>query len=281
MLSNYIDYLKILPLFFLPKRALTCFAGFLANVHMPIIKNYLIGWFIRKYKVNMAEAIEENYTKYISFNDFFIRRLKPECRLLATAELISPVDGYVSEIGNITDGKMLQAKGRLYSVNELLACDHKTSEAFKCFATFYLSPKDYHRVHLPIDATLTSIRFVPGKLFAVKPSAVKVMPSLFARNERVIMFFNTKIGEMAIVLVGATIVGTIGTRWHGDLKRQVTEKIFMARDLVNLNVSQGEEIGYFKLGSTVITLFTSPIRWQRHLIPGQPILYGSALSNIG
>lgn len=273
--------LDILTHHLLPKHALTTFAGFMANIKSPVIKNYLIQDFIAKYNVNMQEAREEDPTQYACFNDFFIRHLKPECRPIANAELISPVDGCVSEIGTITAGKLLQAKGRDYTVHELLACDRTISDQFNAgsFATLYLSPKDYHRVHMPIDATLTTMVHVPGSLFSVQPKTVNAIPRLFARNERLVVLFDTAVGLMAMVLVGATIVGGIGTSWHGDVRRGKQPMHYGYSDQINgpITLQQAAEMGYFKLGSTVVLLFAEQIKWQENLVAGQTIRFGEAL----
>ena len=277
------DYLKTIPQFVLPKKALTAFAGLCAEIQKPIIKNYLIRQFIHKYAVNMSEAQEENPDHYACFNDFFIRHLKPGARPIATADLISPVDGQVSEIGKIQRGMLLQAKKHDYSVEELLACSPDLSAQFKkgSFATLYLSPKDYHRVHMPIQGTLKQTIYVPGRLFSVQPLTARVIPRLFARNERLVIFFNTKVGLMAMVMVGATIVGSIGTSWNGDVLRS---RDIQPIDYSNLNVKpvkleQGAETGYFKLGSTVILLFAegARIQWTSNLQAGTPIRLGQEI----
>jgi len=190
------DYLKTAPQFIIPKQKLTVLAGLLANIRIPIIKNHLIRRFIRKYNINMQEAREERVDHYETFNDFFVRHLKPECRPIADNPIVSPVDGYISEFGRITEGKLLQAKGWEYTAVELLACDPHLSSVFQhgCFATLYLSPKDYHRVHMPLHATLQHLIHVPGKLFSVQPATVRVIPQLFARNERLVALFETEVG---------------------------------------------------------------------------------------
>jgi phosphatidylserine decarboxylase len=278
------DYLKTVPQFVLPKLALTRFAGLLANVQSPNIKNALIRQFILKYKVNMAEAKEENFANYTCFNDFFIRHLKPECRILATTDVVSPVDGFISEVGSIEEGQILQAKGRYYTVEELLACDKALSEQFAGgrFATFYLSPKDYHRVHMPIDAVLREMIYVPGRLFSVQPATVRTIPRLFARNQRLIAFFDTEAGLMAMVLVGATIVGAIGNRWQGELQRSRQKQHFTYTESKPV-IHKGEEMGYFKLGSTVVLLFADGkrIHWLDHLKPGVQVCYGEPLAELG
>lgn len=215
------DVLKTLPQYLIPKHGITALAGYFADVKSPCFKNFLIRSFIHKFDVDMSEALIEDPKSYDSFNDFFIRHLKPECRPLSQSDIICPVDGCISEIGTIERGQLLQAKGKYYSVQELLACDAQLAEQFVQgqFATLYLSPKDYHRVHMPIDAELVSMTYIPGALFSVQPATTRIVPKLFARNERLAIFFKTKIGPMVMVMVGATIVGAIGTSWHGDVKR--------------------------------------------------------------
>lgn len=277
------DYFKALLQYILPKKALTALAACLANIKIPAIKNYLIRYFIRKYDVNMAEAREENLDNYADFNAFFIRHLKPGCRPIANVDIVSPVDGYVSEIGSIDSGRLLQAKGRHYSIHELLACEKELSSNFESgvFATLYLSPQDYHRVHMPIDATLKEMIYVPGKLFSVQPATARIVPKLFARNERLVVFFDTPAGLMAMVLVGATIVGAIGTSWHGDIVRshKRSHLIYPTNTKMGASLQQAAEMGYFKLGSTVIVLFADGqhVQWQSHLRAGNKIRFGEAL----
>lgn len=269
---------------FLPKRALTQLAGCLAKVEHPSVKNYLIKRFIRVYGVNMAEAREENPDNYRHFNDFFIRHLKLEQRPTAHTKIVSPVDGCVSEIGRISSGKMLQAKDHYYTVNELLAGDSISAQfEHGAFATLYLSPKDYHRVHMPMDATLKRMIYVPGKLFSVQPATARAIPNLFARNERLVVFFDTMLGPMAMVLVGATIVGAIGTSWHGDITRSKKICHFEYSSTNPITVlRQRDEMGYFKLGSTVILLFAhgDDMHWMPDLSPGHSIRLGEALGDV-
>ena len=277
------DYIKTAPQFMMPKRALNAFSGFLANVKTPAIKNHLIRDFIKDYGVNMSEARQEAIESYACFNDFFIRRLKPECRPIADTGIVSPVDGAISEIGSITAGKLIQAKGRDYSVSELLASDEALSSRFEngLFATLYLSPKDYHRIHMPIDATLKEMTYVPGKLFSVQPTTARVIPRLFARNERLVVFFDTSAGLMAMVLVGAAIVGAIGTSWHGDIKRGRKREHFEYKH-ANTILQKAAEMGYFKLGSTVILLFADShrVQWNGDLVAGDNIRFGEALGTV-
>lgn len=277
------DYLKTLPQYLLPKAGITAIAGQFANVKKPAIKNYLIQHFINQYKVDMSEALIENPEDYACFNDFFIRHLKPGLRPLADADIVSPVDGAISEIGKIEQGQLLQAKKRYYTVEELLGADSKQCEPFQegRFATLYLSPKDYHRVHSPIDCHLKKMTYLPGQLFSVQPSTSRVIPKLFARNERLAMYFDTQAGPMAMVMVGATIVGAIGTSWHGDIKRskQSVHFDYEHEELAHKTFHQGTELGYFKLGSTVILLFSNKtaMQWEKNLKAGDTLRLGQAL----
>lgn len=282
----YSDYLKKIAQYLLPKQLLTVFAGFLAEVQIPYIKNFLIRTFIEHFSVNMYEAVEEQPEQYPTFNAFFIRHIKLNCRPIARTDVICPVDGYVSEIGHIAQGQMLQAKGRYYAVDELLAAPADQCALFSqgSFATLYLSPKDYHRIHMPIDAELRSMIHVPGSLFSVQPATTRVIPRLFARNERLVVFFDTSVGAMAMVLVGATIVGAIGTSWHGDLLRRMKRKSFVYDEdhaIQNKKLKKAEEMGYFKLGSTVIVLFEerARVQWHAALTSGTKIKMGQALAD--
>ena len=275
------NLLKTMSQYVISQRGLTALGRVMAEAKNTRVKNYIIQRFINKYQVNMSEALIEDPVQYACFNDFFIRHLKPECRPLAQASIISPVDGCVSEIGMINEGQIIQAKGQNYSVEELLACSDEMVLKFVHgqFVTLYLSPKDYHRVHMPMDAELISMTYVPGALFSVQPSSAQTVPKLFARNERLVVFFKTKVGLMAMVLVGATIVGTIGTQWHGDLKRS---KQCVSFDYCQHPLSKADEMGYFKLGSTVILLFArgDKVQWNNQLKAGSAVRFGEAIGEI-
>ena len=268
------DYLKTLPQYLLPKKILTILAGCLANVQNPWVKNTLIRRFIHAFKVNMQEAVQEQPEQYPCFNAFFVRHLQAGCRPVADSDLISPVDGRISEIGRINQGQIIQAKGRDYTVEELLG-DANLAPLFNegAFATLYLSPKDYHRVHMPIQGHLQRMIYIPGQLFSVSPTTARVIPRLFARNERAVMLFDTEIGPMAMVMVGATIVGAIGTSFAGELKRA---KQGYSNSYENLTLDKAAELGYFKLGSTVIMLFANgnQIKWSKDLKAGSAIQWG-------
>lgn len=280
------DYIKAIQQYIAPKYGLSLYAGFCANLKIKKIKNRLIRNFIQKYNVNMQEAERESIEQYSCFNDFFTRHLKPNCRTIADTSIVSPVDGYLSEYGSIKQGQLIQAKGKNYTAEELLATTPEIAAKFKngYFATLYLSPRDYHRIHMPIAGTLKEMTYVPGKLFSVQPATVKMIPRLFARNERVVVTFETTMGTMAMVLVGAVIVGSIGTAWHGDLKRSRKLKTFTysSQDTPAKMLQKAEEMGYFKLGSTVILLFSGekPISWCHGLQPQQSIKLGDSLAEL-
>lgn len=278
--------LKLFLQYTAPKQLLTALTGLFANIKIKPIKNYVIQRFIQSYDVVMHEAIRENPEDYVNFNDFFTRYLKPGVRPIADSDVVSPVDGCVSEIGHIKQGQLLQAKGRYYSVDELLACDAAQSAPFQngSFATLYLSPRDYHRVHMPVAGTLQDMIHVPGTLFSVQPDTVCHIPRLFARNERVVLFFETTHGSMALILVGATIVGKIGTCWHGDLPR-AKKPVYFKHNLPESSqraLKKADEVGYFKLGSTAIVLFAeeSKIEWTPALKAGVDVRLGEALGMV-
>jgi phosphatidylserine decarboxylase len=264
-----------------PKKMLTVLAGLLANIKIAPIKNYLIRYFIRTYDVVMHEAVRESAEDYLNFNDFFTRVLKPGIRPVALVDVVSPVDGCVSEFGAIKAGQLIQAKGLDYSVDELLTGDIAEHHAFQTgsFITLYLSPRDYHRVHMPLAGVLQDMVHVPGTLFSVQPATTSRIPKLFARNERLVLLFETSVGPMALVLVGATLVGAIGTRWQGDLPRPKTCKSYKedVRAFSDKSLKQADEVGYFKLGSTAILLFPKDVCWAPELKVGMSIRLGEAL----
>ncbi|MCH9756351.1 MAG: archaetidylserine decarboxylase [Gammaproteobacteria bacterium] len=270
----------------LPKKALTVFGGLLANVKVVWVKNYLIRYFLKNHDVNMQEAIHESIEAYISFNDFFTRHLKSGLRPIAATDIVSPVDGFVSEFGRIEKGQLLQAKGKYYSVQDLLAVDKAQSDVFEAgsFATLYLSPKDYHRVHMPLAGQLQQMTHVPGTLFSVQPATTRHIPKLFARNERLVLLFETELGPVAVVFVGATVVGAIGTCWQGDLPRPRDIKSYDDDVLqwsdAQKTLKKADELGYFKLGSTVILLFAANVNWTPALKAGMSIRLGAALGDV-
>ena len=248
----------MLPQYLLPKWALTVYAGFWAGHRWGPITTLLIRRFIRKYGVNMGEAVNPDPASYATFNEFFTRALQPAARPLAQALFVCPVDGAISQFGAIERDQIFQAKGHRYSTTALLGGDAALAARFQdgSFATLYLSPRDYHRIHMPCDGRLTRMIYVPGELFSVNPVTARGVPGLFARNERVVCVFETAHGPMALVLVGATVVGSMATVWHGLVNPPRTRQ---ARQWhyadAPVNLKQGAEMGRFLLGSTVVMLW--------------------------
>jgi phosphatidylserine decarboxylase len=267
---------------FMPQHALTRFAGLCANCRVPWIKNRLIQYFVWKYPVKLEEAQESNPYRYETFNDFFTRSLHPSARPISSGlyDLVSPADGCISQFGNIEQEQIFQAKGHQFTIQHLLGGDSKQAEPFinGSFLTAYLAPKDYHRVHMPLDGHLSSMIYVPGQLFSVNFKTAATVPNLFARNERVITFFDTSIGRVAIVLVGAMIVGSIETVWSGTVIPPRSQSI-QAWDYKNpIFLKRGVEMGRFKLGSTVIILFEpNMVTWDPEFSQASPIQVGQRL----
>ncbi len=271
----------------LPKRGLTAFAGRVASREHRPTTGRLVRWFVRKYGVDMSEAANPDIASYASFNDFFTRALKPGARPIAAADLVSPVDGTISQFGPIDRDQILQAKGHRYSTSALVGGDHDLAAHFHdgSFATLYLSPKDYHRVHMPCDGVLTRMIHVPGALFSVNPTTARGVPGLFARNERVVCVFESQaVGRFVFTLVGATIVGSMATTWHGAVNpprvRRVREWHYPERAVA---LRQGEEMGRFMLGSTVVLLFakSARLRFNPAWAPGRAIRLGEAMAERG
>lgn len=266
---------------FLPAQFMSTLAGLTANIRTPWFKNACIRRFIRTYGVNMQEAQREHAEDYANFNDFFTRELKAGARPLSDAVWCSPVDGCISAAGSIKEGMLLQAKGQYYTVAELLACSEEEAKTFQNgqFATFYLSPKDYHRVHSPISGKIRSLRYLPGKLFSVQPMTVAAIPKLFARNERAVVEIETDKGRMMFVFVGAIIVGAIGLAWRGLLQRKSGAFFEQYPDDPKYAIQKGEQLGLFQLGSTVImlteTAFQNP--FDGASIADKPIRMGESL----
>lgn len=255
-----LDNLFVLSQHLAPQHTLSRAIGLLANSKNPVLKNTFINWFIQRYNVNMDEAERMLATEYENFNDFFTRSLKEGARPIQAKdnELCCPVDGAISQLGDIQYGKIFQAKGHDYSLIELLGGSPERAKPFMGgkFATIYLSPKDYHRIHMPITGTLKEMIYVPGKLFSVNPLTTEKVPGLFARNERVVAIFETELGPMAMVLVGAMIVASIETIWAGQvapLRRGI--KATRYDDQTPITIEKGAELGRFKLGSTVVMTF--------------------------
>lgn len=268
-----------------PQHALSRVVGSIASSHNRLIKNSFIKWFVKRYQVDMSLAAEENPCAYASFNDFFTRALKPGIRPICgePTALVCPADGAISQLGKIVNGRVFQAKGQGYTVEELLGGDPELAQQFSDgdFATVYLSPKDYHRVHMPYGGKLVKMISIPGDLFSVNTVTAENVPRLFSRNERVAAIFETEIGPMAVVLVGAMIVAGIETVWDGQLapmgSREVETSLYPYQ---NISLERGAEMGRFKLGSTAIILFAKDkITWEPQFKAGSATRVGVKLAS--
>ncbi len=278
------DRFAVLPQYLLPKNRLTRFAGWVARGERGERTTGLIRWFVRKYGVDMDEAAQPDIAAYASFNDFFTRALKPGARPLAQADLVCPVDGAISQFGRVEGDQIFQAKGHAYTTTALVGGDAALAERFRhgSFATLYLSPRDYHRIHMPCDGRLRQMVHVPGALFSVNPTTARGVPGLFARNERVVCMFDAEHGPFVLVLVGATIVGSMATVWHGVVNPprpgQLRRWDYAGGDAVVLR--QGEEMGRFLLGSTVVMLFPrGPLAFNPDWAPGRAIRLGERMAD--
>ncbi|MDT8990811.1 archaetidylserine decarboxylase [Curvibacter sp. APW13] len=252
------DTLAVLPQYLLPKKALTAMAGKLASKPLGGATTAFIRWFAKRYGINMAEAANPDLASYATFNEFFTRELKSGVRPLADAPYVCPVDGAISQLGAIEKDQIFQAKGHSYSTTALVGGDAALAAQFEngAFATIYLSPRDYHRIHMPCDGSLRRMIYVPGDLFSVNPATARGVPGLFARNERVVCVFDTARGPMVLTLVGATIVGSMATVWHGTVNPpRSPQTCEWHYDAGVVKLQQGAEMGRFMLGSTVVLLF--------------------------
>ena len=280
------DRLPALLQHLLPKQALTRFAGLVAAWRGGAATTALIRWFVGRYSVNMAEAAETRIEAYPSFNEFFTRALKPGARPLADAEWLCPVDGAISQFGKINGDQVFQAKGHAYSTTALVGGDAALAAPYAdgWFATLYLSPRDYHRIHMPCAGTLRRTIHVPGDLFSVNPTTARGVPGLFARNERVVCIFDDAQGRpFVLVLVGATIVGSMATVWQGVINPPRPGLVREWRhDDAPVHLERGAEMGRFLLGSTVVMLFTAEAMRDRHAnpawAPGGAIRMGEAMA---
>lgn len=278
------DRLAVLPQYLLPKGALTNFAGRVAGAKGGAMTTRLIRWFVGRYNVNMDEALDPDITHYTSFNDFFTRALRPDARPLAKADYVCPVDGRISQFGTIDKDQIFQAKGHQFSTTALVGGDAALAAQFEhgSFANLYLSPRDYHRIHMPCDGRLTRMIYVPGELFSVNPTTARGIPGLFARNERVVCVFDTANGPFVMTLVGATIVGSMATVWHGVVNPPRTGQVrdwSYAND--NVVLKQGEELGRFLLGSTVVMLFPKDtVAFNANWQPAGPVQLGEVMGNL-
>lgn len=278
------DRLKVLLQHALPKQALTRIAGRVARGERGAATTALIRRFAARYGVDMSEAENPDLASYASFNDFFTRPLKSGMRPLADADFICPVDGAISQFGTIEDRHIFQAKGHRFTTTDLVGGDEALAEPFRNghFANLYLSPRDYHRIHMPCDGRLLRMIHVPGALFSVNPVTARGVPNLFARNERVVCLFESeRHGPFVMVLVGATIVGSMATVWHGVVNAKRSGRIAEWRyDDTDIVLRQGEEMGRFLLGSTVVMLFPKgAIAFNNDWTPERPVRLGEMMGN--
>ncbi|HVZ45574.1 MAG TPA: archaetidylserine decarboxylase [Ramlibacter sp.] len=270
--------------YLLPKKLLTVLMGRLASARLGSVTQWAIRKFIAAYRVKMEEAADPRPEAYATFNDFFTRALKPGARPISEAPFVCPVDAAISQFGPVENDQIFQAKGHSYSTRALLGGDARLASAFDHghFATLYLAPKDYHRIHMPCDGRLARMIHVPGDLFSVNPLTARHVPGLFARNERVVCVFDCAHGPMAMVLVGATIVGSMATVWHGVVNpprpREPREWHYAERDIT---LAKGAEMGRFQLGSTVILLFPKNVlTFVPDWAPTVPVRLGEPMATV-
>jgi phosphatidylserine decarboxylase len=276
------DRFKVWLQYLLPKHAITAFGWHVATARAGSITTGIIRWFVGKYGVNMAEAANPDITSYPSFNEFFTRALKSGARPLAQADLVCPVDGAISQFGRIERDQIFQAKGHSFSTTALVGGDAALGAQFENghFANIYLSPKDYHRIHMPCDGRLTRMTYVPGDLFSVNPVTAQGVPGLFARNERVVCVFDSARGPFVLVLVGAAIVGSMATVWQGVINPPRGPVREWRYDDQKIELKQGDEMGRFLLGSTVVMLFPrGPLTFNPAWAPAGSVRLGELMAN--
>ncbi|MEI8054477.1 MAG: archaetidylserine decarboxylase [bacterium] len=274
--------LNLLSQYLLPQHILSRLVANIANCRIPLIKNFIIKQYCKLYRIDMADMLEPNPINYPTFNDFFVRALKPGARPTTNDQksVISPVDGKIGQIGQISTNLLIGAKGKSFTLEQLFANSEATKQFHNAnFAVLYLAPSNYHRIHMPVSGKLHSMHYIPGKLFSVNPKTVDRIPGVFARNERVIATFDTVFGTMAMVLVGAMIVGSIETSWAGvvmpNKQKSTMDWDYTKREII---FERGSEIARFKLGSTVILLFPEKaMQWNQTAQKDNPIKMGQNL----
>lgn len=285
--SRFPDVIRVLPQYLIPQHLFSRLVYRISRCEWPPFKNCLIKLFIGWFKVDMSIAAEPDYQNYRHFNEFFTRPLRPDSRPIANGNniIICPVDGSISQIGRIVSGEIIQAKNRYFDLQSLLAGENEMAGFFQegLFITLYLSPRDYHRIHMPVDGKLLKMIYVPGSLFAVNDHTTRIVNRLFARNERVISFFDTMAGFMSIIMVGAINVSSMETVWAGEItpaaSRTITRTDYGDRAAINL--AKGKEIGRFNMGSTVIVLFgKDAVNWNPDLRPTATLNMGMELGRL-
>jgi phosphatidylserine decarboxylase len=283
------DWLKSWPVAVLPHHALSGIVRAATRWQTVWWKNLLIKWFIRQFGVDMTEAQYPDPGAYPDFNSFFTRALRPAARPLPdqAQAISSPIDGYISQIGAISDGRLLQAKGRDYSLVTLLGGNEDRARAFRngSFATLYLSPRDYHRIHMPCAGVLTQSIYIPGRLFSVAPHTTRAIPGLFTRNERLVNLFDTPSGPMALVMVGAIFVACMETVWDGVVRPAgpgIQVRQYNTGPGTRTGLRRGDEMGRFNMGSTVILLYgPGQVRWLEGLAADRPLRMGESIGHLG
>jgi len=268
---NFLQYL-------LPQHLLSKLMFRFARIENIWIKDTFTRWFVKKHQINLAEAERDNISDYAHFNDFFTRALKPQARSISESPIISPVDGVVSQSGQIRDFQILQAKGHHFSISQLLAGESLVEIENGYFATIYLAPRDYHRIHMPIDGKLISMRYIPGNLFSVNHKTVQKVNGVFARNERLVCLFDTVFGRVVFVLIGAIFVGSMETSWQGQVTppygKEVKVYDYTEKEF---ELFKGDELGRFNIGSTIIMILpeTAPalkLQSEQELKMGQSLI---------
>lgn len=289
MTEGSLDYLKVGLQYLCPKHLLSGLMFRVMRIRHKAVKDYQIHWFTKCFGVDLSIASEPDTSAYPDFNAFFTRALRPEARPITLDErcIVSPVDGAISQSGNVTNGQLLQAKGHTYSLEQLLGGDSERCNPFANgrFVTVYLAPKDYHRIHAPIDGRLMEMIYVPGDLFSVNHSTTRIVPNLFARNERVICLFETKAGPMAVVMVGAVLVGSIETVWAGTVTpaRPRHKRVWRydENNAAPAQFNKGEEIGRFNMGSTVIVVVPgTTCQWDADIRAGKTVKMGARIGHL-
>ena len=282
-----VDRLRVGLHHLLPKRLLSRCAYYVTRARLSWFKNLLIRSFIRYFKVDMTDALINDISAYPDFNAFFTRALKPEARPIVNGadQICSPVDGTVSQAATIHDGSLLQAKGHAFSLVELLGGNSEHADLFinGSFATLYLSPRDYHRIHMPISGQLRKMLHIPGKLFSVAPLTTQNIPNLFARNERIVTLFDTAVGPLALILVGAVNVSSMETIWAGSITPPLGSQLrhwqYPQDGEDSIALAKGAEMGRFNMGSTVIVLFAAnAVQWQRSIQANTPVRMGELIA---
>lgn len=277
------EAMTTIPQYILPHHFLSNLMSKFTHSEIKVWKNLMIKQIIKFYGVNMSEAKEQNIDNFSSFNHFFTRELKLDARPITTVKnaIACPADGAVSQAGLIEQGKIFQAKGKSFSATDLLGADINRAKPFEqgSFSTIYLSPKDYHRLHMPVRGTLTEMIHIPGRLFSVNNATTHSVPGLFAKNERVACLFDTELGPMALVLVGAIFVSSIETTWHGVVtpptRNSVRSWKYQNNEII---LAKGEEMGRFNMGSTIIVLFgKNKIKWADNFKAGNNVKLGEMI----